>query len=61
VLATLQDHVLYLKHNLNARAINAIRGEADTIDTHVQHLINDMQRAINEADRFLAQLHSADG
>jgi len=61
VLATLQDHVLYLKHNLNARAINAIRGEADTIDTHVQHLINDMQRAINEADRFLAQLHSTDG
>ena len=60
VLDTLHDHVLYLKHNLNARAISAIRGEAETIDTDVQQLINDMQRAINEADRFLAQLHDTD-
>jgi hypothetical protein len=59
VLNTLRDHVLYLKHNLNARAITAIRGEADIIDTNVQHLVNEMQRSISEADSFLAQLRNA--
>ena len=60
VLSTLRDHVLYLKHNLNARAITAIRGEAGAIDTNVQNLVSEMQRAIAEADRFLAQLRSTD-
>ncbi|MAT51258.1 MAG: DNA repair protein [Porticoccaceae bacterium] len=56
VLGALKDHVLYLKHNLNARAIASLQGEVRTIDRDVDKLIADMQRAIQEADRFLAQL-----
>ncbi len=56
VLDTLRDHVLYLKHNLNARAIAALRGEVRSIDADVERLIASMQASIEEADQFLAQL-----
>lgn len=56
VLTTLNDHVLYLKHNLNARAIAALKGEVQSIDADIQDLIERMQRSIKEADRFLTQL-----
>lgn len=56
VIATLRDHVLYLKHNLNAQAIAALKGEVQSIDADVQTLLVTMQRAISEADAFLAQL-----
>lgn len=56
VIATLRDHVLYLKHNLNAQAIAALKGEVQSIDADVQTLLATMQRAISEADAFLAQL-----
>jgi predicted AAA+ superfamily ATPase len=36
VLAALQDQVLYLKHNLNARAIDGLKGELRTIETNVR-------------------------
>lgn len=56
VLSTLGDHVLFLKHNLNARAIASLQGEVGRIDADVQRLVQRMQEAIDEADRFLAQL-----
>lgn len=56
VLTTLRDHVLYLKHNLNARAIAALKGEVQNIDADVQTLLATMQQSIKEADAFLAQL-----
>ena len=59
VLDNLRDNVLYLKHNLNARAIASLRGELDTINTDVDRLINAMEAAIAESDRFIAEMRQA--
>lgn len=56
VLNSLRDNVLYLKHNLNARAVASLRGELDTINTDVDRLIAAMEVAIAESDRFIAQM-----
>lgn len=56
VLETLQDNVLYLKHNLNASAISAIKGELAAIDRDVTALIATMEAAISESEGFIAQL-----
>lgn len=56
VLAALRDNVLYLKHNLNASAIGALKGELSTIDRNVQALISAMERSIKESDEFIKQL-----
>lgn len=59
VLAVLHDQVLFLKHNLNARAIGALQGEYRTLQSNVDQLMADMQRAINEADSFIRRLQAA--
>lgn len=56
VLATLNDNVLYLKHNLNASAISAIKGEFANLKTDISGLINEMSDAIEESDAFIATL-----
>ena len=58
VLATLKDNVLYLKHNLNARAIASLRGELMTIDRDVTAMLAAMQKAIDESDKFINQLRN---
>ena len=59
VLSTLHDHVLYLKHNLNARAIDSLQGEVNAIDADVQALVREMQRSIDESQRFIKDLQAA--
>ncbi|CAM3684718.1 DUF2959 domain-containing protein [Parendozoicomonas haliclonae] len=59
VLNAFQDQVLYLKHNLNARAIAALKGEFGNIQSDIDRLIRDMQASINESRKFLAQLQSS--
>ena len=56
VLAARKDNVLYLKHNLNARAINSLCGEPDSVDYDVNTPIRNMQSAINKSDQFDAEL-----
>ena len=56
VLAQFRDQVLYLKHNLNAQAIGALRGETLDIEKEIQRLISDMNASIQEADRFISGL-----
>ena len=56
VLEALEDNVLYLKHNLNASAIGALQGELNTIESDVERLINEMNRAISESDAFIASM-----
>jgi hypothetical protein len=56
VLAALRDNVLYLKHNLNASAIGALKGELAGIDRDVQQLVVAMEKAIKESDAFIKQL-----
>ncbi len=56
VLRTLHDQVLYLKHNLNARAISALRGELNTVNADVNQLISRMQASIDQANAFIKQI-----
>jgi hypothetical protein len=51
--------VLYLKHNLNARAIASLSGTLGEIETDVETLIRDIDASIAESDRFLASLETA--
>ena len=56
VLTNLRDYVLFLKHNLNAQAIGALRAEVRDIEMDVNTLIADMNKSIREADEFLKTL-----
>ncbi|MEZ5386378.1 MAG: DUF2959 domain-containing protein [Prosthecobacter sp.] len=56
VLRQFRDQVLYLKHNLNAAAIGSLRGTADNIQGDIQRLLDQMNRSIAEADRFIQTL-----
>ncbi|OPX55318.1 Protein of unknown function [Oceanospirillum multiglobuliferum] len=58
VLAALNDNVLYLKHNLNAKAIGSLKGELNSIRQDVDLMIKEMQSAIQESDRFIANMKS---
>ena len=53
VLAAFHDQVLVLKHNLNARAIGALRNELDSIERDTANLIKQMQQAVKEANAFI--------
>jgi hypothetical protein len=61
VLATFRDQVLFLKHNLNARAIAAIRQEGVAVEAEITALIRAMETAIAEADAFLKTLDQEQG
>ncbi len=56
VLVALHDHVLYLKHNLNARTIAGLKGEVGRVGLDVHSLIRDMRASIAEADAFIKTL-----
>lgn len=56
VLATFNDQVLYLKHNLNARAVASLKGELAEVETDVRALLRAMDKSIREADVFLAAM-----
>lgn len=56
VLEVFQDQVLTLKHNLNARAIAALRDEVRAVEADISSLIEDMEAAIQEANGFLADI-----
>lgn len=56
VLDLFRDQVLFLKHNLNARAIAALDTEASAIEAEVRKLIEEMNASIAEADAFIASM-----
>ena len=56
VLTTFQDHVLFLKHNLNAQAIASLKSELGAIETNVGRLIEEMERSIAEAQSFIKDM-----
>lgn len=59
VLTVFGDQVLYLKHNLNARAIAALQGELVGLESNVGQLIREMELSIREADQFISGLQSS--
>jgi len=56
VLELYEDQVLFLKHNLNARAISSLDAERLKIEERVNDLIAEMNTAIAEADAFIATM-----
>jgi hypothetical protein len=58
ILRPLRDRVLFLKHNLNARALGSLTRELDTVRTGVDELVADMQRSIADADAFIAAMEN---
>ena len=58
VLDTMRDQVTFMKHNLNAKAVNAMRGSLADIEGDVGRLLKDMERSIAEADAFISDLGS---
>ena len=59
VLKPLRDRVLFLKHNLNARALGALSKELTAMSRDVDALVVDMQQAIGEADAYLKTMGAA--
>jgi len=60
VLATFRDQVLFLKHNLNARALASLDTTNRTLDADVSQLIRDMEASIREAESFIKNLSTAE-
>jgi ElaB/YqjD/DUF883 family membrane-anchored ribosome-binding protein len=56
VLEAFQDQVLVLKHNLNARAIGALKNELVNIERDTERLIAEMQISISEAEKFIRSM-----
>ncbi len=56
VLTKLHDHVLYLKHNLNAQALQSLDEDIPELKRDVERLIVEMEASIAEANRFIAEL-----
>lgn len=53
VLTLFNDQVMFLRHNLNARAIGALGDELVTLEQATATLVEEMERAIAEASRFI--------
>lgn len=61
VLETFQDQVLYLKHNLNARAVASLSGELSAVESDVDALVRAMEASIREANSFIAAMEREQG
>lgn len=58
ILTVFHDQVMFLKHNLNARAIASLKGELGTIKSDVSALVASMEKSINEANAFISTMES---
>jgi hypothetical protein len=58
ILTVFHDQVMFLKHNLNARAIASLKGELGSIKSDVSALIASMEKSINEANSFISTMES---
>jgi hypothetical protein len=58
VLDAFRDQVLYLKHNLNAQAIAALKSELASIETDVARLIQEMEASIARSQAFVRDLEA---
>jgi len=56
VLTPLRDRVLFLKHNLNAKALGALTKELTNVQGDVDALVADLQQSISEADAYLKEM-----
>jgi len=56
VLSAFRDQVLFLKHNLNAKAVASLQGELVNMEQDIASLIADMEASIAEADMFITNM-----
>ena len=59
VLTAFRDQVLYLKHNLNARAIASLEQNMADLEQEIAVLIADMEASIAEANAFIDEMGAA--
>jgi hypothetical protein len=59
VLSSFRDHVLFLKHNLNAQAISSLRNELGGIESDVGQLIREMEASIAQAQSFIKDMDTS--
>lgn len=53
VLSTFRDQVLFLKHNLNARALASLTTTNRELEADISRLVADMEASIREAEDFI--------
>ncbi|GIU51896.1 DUF2959 domain-containing protein [Shewanella sp. KT0246] len=56
ILTAMKDNMLYLKHNLNAQAIGAIKGEFNSLQSDISSLITEMNKSIAESNKFIESM-----
>jgi chromosome segregation ATPase len=61
VLHAFHDQVLFLKHNLNARAIGSLKNTTASIQDDVTVLLASMDGSMQEADKLIASLNTDNG
>jgi hypothetical protein len=60
VLQAFRDQVIFLKHNLNAKAITSLKKTSLEIDGDVSVLVKEIEASIQEADAFIATMEKAE-
>jgi chromosome segregation ATPase len=60
VLSAFHDQVLFLKHNLNSRAIGSLKGTSVSLQGDVAGLIKSIDASSKEADKLIASLATSD-
>lgn len=58
VLDSLRDNVLFLKHNLNAQAIGALRGEFRNLKADIDTLVKRMNQSIERSNSFIKNMQA---
>lgn len=58
VLAAFKDQTLFLKHNLNARAIASLETDLAKVKTDVAELVKEMEASIAEANAFIDEMRA---
>ncbi len=56
VLQMFKDQTLYLKHNLNAQAIGALKKESVNMESQMGSLMMDMNASIKDLEEFLIEM-----
>jgi Protein of unknown function (DUF2959). len=59
VITAFRDQVIFLKHNLNARAIGSLKGTSAKISTDVDVLLTQLDGSMAQADALINSLNSA--
>ena len=60
VLDAFRDQVLFLKHNLNARALASLEATSVDLQKDINELIKQMEGSIEEASAFIDEMRNTD-